>query len=346
LTTEVSIAIDAMSGDFGIDVSVPGTLQALRLNQSVSAFLIGDQKQVIPRLDHDLGLLPHSERESISSRLHVIHTESVVNMSDKPTRALRQKNDSSMAKALYLVKSGEAEGCVSAGNTGALMVLSRAILGMFAGIDRPAIIKQIPTSSGHTYILDLGANVDSQAEHLYQFGVMGSLLVEGLGISQSPKIALLNIGEEEYKGSECVKLAAQLFSENTNLNYVGYIEGDDIFFGSVNVIVCDGFVGNVALKTSEGLARFFTELLQLSFKGNAIRRMLGWLVKSVLRTVVKKIDPALHNGAVLLGVQGVVVKSHGATGINGFAEAIQMTINNARLKLPEKINLRLDELLI
>jgi glycerol-3-phosphate acyltransferase PlsX len=335
-----------MSGDSGLSVAVTASLESLHIHSDLHLYLVGDRSKVESEIQAQICEFYPSLRDSFISRISVVHADDVVSMEDKPTLALRQKTTSSMAKALHLVKTGEAAGCVTAGNTGALMVLSRSILGMLPGIDRPAITKRIPTPMGATFILDLGANVDCHAEHLYQFGVMGSLLCESLGHCTRPRIALLNVGVENNKGNEQVRLASQMLQANAALNFVGYVEGHDIFTGYTDVIVCDGFVGNVALKTSEGLANLFITLFKRSFQKNIYMKFLGFMVSPVLKRIFKRIDPSNHNGAILLGVQGVVVKSHGAASAAAFSEAIQLAVKETQYRVAENINKRLDELLI
>ena len=244
-----------------------------------------------------------------------------------------------MRVAINLVKQGEADACVSAGNTGALMATSRFVLKTLPGIDRPAICTMLPTVRGYTRVLDLGANVDSKAEHLLQFAVMGSVLASVNGIDH-PRVGLLNIGEEDIKGNEQVKEAAQLLAAS-DLNYVGFVEGDGIFLENVDVVVCDGFVGNVALKSSEGVAKLIRHYMTQEFQRNLLTRLAGLIALPVLRAFGHKIDPRRYNGASLLGLQGIVVKSHGGADALAFANAIQVAMLEAERKVPQQINTHL-----
>ncbi len=260
-------------------------------------------------------------------------------MDESPAQALRAKKDSSMRVAINLVKQGEADACVSAGNTGALMATARFVLKTLPGIDRPAICTTLPTVHGHTRMLDLGANVDSKAEHLLQFAVMGSVLATVNGIDQ-PRVGLLNIGEEDIKGNEQVKEAVRLLAAS-DLHYIGFVEGDGIFLDEVDVVVCDGFVGNVALKSSEGVAKLIRHYMTQEFKRNPLTRLAGLVALPVLRALGRKIDPRRYNGASLLGLQGIVVKSHGGADALAFANAIQVAMLEAERKVPQQIDAHL-----
>lgn len=241
-----------------------------------------------------------------------------------------------MRVAADLVKAGQADAAVSAGNTGALMAISRFVLKTLPGIDRPAIASTLPTMKGHTYMLDLGANVDCAPEHLLQFGIMGAMLATALEHDQRPSVGLLNIGEEEIKGNEVVKRAGELL-RNSGLNFIGNVEGDDIYKGTVDVVVCDGFVGNVALKTSEGLARMVGIFLRQEFSRNLLTKMAGLVAMPVLKAFKFRLDPRRYNGASLLGLRGVVVKSHGSADSFAFRHALEQAAEAARERLPEKI---------
>ena len=249
-----------------------------------------------------------------------------------------------MAVALQLVKEGRAQACVSAGNTGALMLLSRSILRTHPGVDRPAIVKLIPSLTNRCYVLDLGANVDCSAEHLCQFAMMGSALVEALEGKALPRVALLNVGEEDIKGNEQVRLASRMLAESDLVNYVGYIEGGDIFKTIADVVVCDGFVGNVALKSGEGVVEMVVGLVQHSFQYNWYSRLVGFLALPVIQRVKKVLAPSRHNGASLIGLQATVIKSHGNADERGFRSAIEQAISEAKRGVPEMINARLDEI--
>ncbi|EKD70385.1 MAG: hypothetical protein ACD_46C00547G0001 [uncultured bacterium] len=274
------------------------------------------------------------------------HASQTVEMDELPSLALRTKKDSSMRVAVNLVKEGKAQACVSAGNTGALMATARFVLKTLPGIDRPAIISTMPTSNPNKNMrmLDLGANVDSSADILMQFAIMGSVLVSAIENIPSPKVYLLNIGEEEIKGNEQVKQTAQLLSATKLINYAGYIEGDAIYAGDADVVVCDGFVGNVALKTTEGVAILIGNLIKQSFMQNWLTKLAGLIAKPVLKKLVKRIDPSRYNGATLIGLQGVVIKSHGGASVNGFAHAIKEAIMNAEKNIPELIRHKVEEI--
>lgn len=318
-----------MGGDFGPRVTIPATLNALKQYPLLSAKLVGHTEAITPyltRLSSD-----------IACRLDVVHAPDTISMSEKPSRTLRNGQESSMYKALKLVSEGEAQACVSAGNTGALMVLGRYILRMLPGIDRPAIISSIPTALGHCYILDLGANVDCSAEHLLQFAIMGSVMVEAVDGIDKPTVGLLNIGQEEVKGNEQVKLASRLIEEKGGLNYIGYVEGDELYKGKADIVVCDGFVGNIALKSSEGLARLIGQKFQDSFKRGIYRRFLAFLASPVLNELKKQIDPSRRNGASLLGLQGIVIKSHGAANEKCFGFALDQAVAEIAQNVPNKI---------
>ncbi|MEQ1668027.1 MAG: phosphate acyltransferase PlsX, partial [Sulfuriferula sp.] len=274
------------------------------------------------------------------TRLRIHHASEVVGMDESPALAMRNKKDSSMRVAINLVKAGEAGACVSAGNTGALMATARFVLKMLPGIERPAIASELPTIKGRTFVLDLGANVDCTAEHLLQFGIMGAMLVSALDQRDAPSVGLLNIGEEEIKGNDVVKQAAELL-RHSGLNFYGNIEGDDIYKGTTDVVVCDGFVGNVALKTSEGLAKMISTMLREEFNRNVITKIAGLIALPVLKAFKKRVDPRRYNGATLLGLRGVVVKSHGGADRYAFEHAIRQAArevqNNVQQRITEKM---------
>lgn len=261
-------------------------------------------------------------------------------MHDPVATALRIKKDSSLRVMVNLVKEGRADAAVSAGNTGALMAVSRFVLKTLPGIERPAIATALPTLRGHSYVLDLGANVDCAPEHLLQFGIMGAMLVSALEHKERPTVGLLNIGEEDIKGNEVVKRAGELFKDS-GLNFIGNVEGDDIYKGTADVIVCDGFVGNVALKTSEGLARMISTFLREEFARNPLTRLAGLIALPVLKSFKARVDPRRYNGASLLGLKGVVVKSHGSADSFAFRHALEQAAEAARQRLPEKIVARM-----
>jgi glycerol-3-phosphate acyltransferase PlsX len=267
-------------------------------------------------------------------------------MDERPSHALRNKQDSSMAVAMMLVAEGRADACVSAGNTGALMMLGRSILKMFPGIDRPAITKLFPSQGGGCFVLDLGANVDCTAEHLLQFALMGQSLAHAIKGVERPRVALLNVGGESIKGNEQVRLAATLFEQCEAINYVGFAEGGDIFRAVADVIVCDGFVGNVALKSAEGAAKIILNGVRNFFAESWYTRLLARLVTPLIAKGLRQLDPETHNGAMFLGLQGVLVKSHGAATVASFEHAIDLAAQEARVNLPGLIAARLDEMLV
>ncbi len=321
----ITIAIDAMGGDHGLSVVIPACLRAVQNNPDLKLLLVGDQAQVIKHLKKN--------GSSINNQISVVHASETVAMDELPSHALRNKKDSSMRVAINLVKEGKAQACVSAGNTGALMATARFVLKTLPGIDRPAIIAELPTMHGRTRVMDLGANIDSCAEHLFQFAVMGSALIRALDGKNAPKIGLLNIGVEEIKGNDQVKRTAHMLSECKLLNYVGYVEGDHFYSGEVDLVVCDGFVGNVALKASEGLAKLMISVLKESFLQNWWAKLVGLMARPALAHLKKRMDPARYNGASLLGLNGIVVKSHG--GANEFA--FQFAVEEAVLQVKSNV---------
>ena len=318
---DVTVAIDCMGGDHGVRVTVPAAVEWSRRDAGSSFVLVGLQEQILAELQR-AGTVP-------GDRLRVHHASEVVGMDEPPANALRGKKDSSMRVAIDLVKSGEAQACVSAGNTGALMAISRFVLKTLPGIDRPAIATMLPTLKGHTHILDLGANVDCTAEHLLQFGIMGAELVASVEHKPRPTVGLLNIGEEDIKGNEVVKEAALLLRAS-GLNFHGNVEGDDIYKGTTDVVVCDGFVGNVALKTSEGLAQMLATYLREEFRKNLFTKMLGLVAMPVIKAFKDRVDHRRYNGASLLGLRGVVIKSHGSADAFAFGFAIEHAVNEVR----------------
>ena len=335
---DVTIAIDAMGGDHGPTVSVPAAIKALSSYPNLRLILVGDEVAL---------KLALKSRKYDSSRLRIQHASQSVEMDELPSQALRNKKDSSMRVAVNLVKEEQARACVSAGNTGALMATARFVLKTLPGVDRPAIISTFPTYLKHKKMrmLDLGANVDSSAENLVQFAVMGSVLASAVENITDPKVYLLNIGEEEIKGNEQVKRTAQLLSQLKCINYVGYIEGDAIYTGDADVVVCDGFVGNVALKTTEGVSRFVSKLITEAFMQNLLTKLAGWLVKPVLKPFIKHIDPAQYNGATLIGLRGTVIKSHGSANVRSFTHAIYEAMLGVEKNIPERIQHEVEQLL-
>lgn len=334
--TTTTIALDAMGGDHGPGVVVPAALQALASHPGLTLILVGDESA----LQDELGR--HAKESPARLRIH--HASQVVSMDDLPSHALRNKKDSSMRVAINLVKEGVAQACVSAGNTGALMATARFVLKTLPGIDRPAILTALPTIRGQSYVLDLGANIDSGAENLYQFAVMGSVLAQTAGEIDAPSIGLLNIGEEEIKGNEAIKEASRLLRES-GLNYVGFIEGDDIYKGTVDVVVCDGFIGNVALKSSEGVAKMISHYMREEFKRNVFTRLVGLIAMPVLRAFRARIDPRRYNGASLVGLRGIVIKSHGSADVFAYSHAIHQAVLETGKNVPGRIHEQLSSML-
>lgn len=307
-----------MGGDHGLNVVIPACIRAAKKNPDLNIILVGVQDKVSACLKKH-GVLS-------SKQLSIAHASEVVGMDELPSHALRNKKDSSMRVAINLVKEGNAQACVSAGNTGALMATARYVLKTLPGIDRPAIVSELPTMKGKTWVIDLGANVDSCAEHLFQFAVMGSALIQAIENKPKPKIALLNIGVEEIKGNDQVKRTAHMLAECSVMNYVGYVEGDHFYSGDVDLVVCDGFVGNVALKASEGIAKLLLNLLKESFNRNWLTKISGLIALPALNHLKKRLDPSRYNGASMLGLNGIVIKSHGGADELGFEFAIEQAV--------------------
>ena len=328
----VTIAIDCMGGDHGPVVTVPAALSFLRSRPAANVILVGQEEVILPLLG--------AAQSEFGARLRLRPASQVVTMDDPPAIAMRNKKDSSMRVAVDLVKTGEASAAVSAGNTGALMAISRFVLKTLPGIDRPAIASILPSMTGHTYVLDLGANVDCSAEHLLQFGVMGSSLVAAIEHKERPSVGLLNIGEEAIKGNDVVKEAGELLRAS-GLNFYGNVEGNDIYEGTVDVVVCDGFVGNVALKTSEGLAQMFGAFLKQEFSRSPLTKLMALLAMPVLKRFKQRVDHRQYNGAPLLGLRGVVLKSHGSADVVAFANALARAADAASNRLIERISERM-----
>jgi glycerol-3-phosphate acyltransferase PlsX len=330
------IAIDVMGGDVGPEVIIAAALRSASEYPDLELELVGD-RQLIERT---IG-----ERQADQSRILVCHAPQVVEMGEKPALALRHKRQSSMHFAIGKVKSREVDACVSSGNTGALMAIGRHLLKMLSGIDRPAIIKAMPSTRGRCYLLDLGANINCEVENLIQFAAMGSLMCGAVESISEPSVGLLNIGEEAIKGGEQINVAAGLLRDNDLLNFIGFVEGDAIYQSGADVIVCDGWVGNVALKTSEGLAKFVAHLIHEAFEQNVATRTAALIANPVLTRLRSKLEPEQYNGATLLGLRGIVVKSHGNTTEEGFHKAIEVAIKEAEQDIPNLIANRLDEIL-
>ncbi|MCX7071855.1 MAG: phosphate acyltransferase PlsX [Gammaproteobacteria bacterium] len=328
MTAPVLLALDAMSGDHGHRIVVDAALRALDEHPQLSLILVGDEAVLARELA--------AHRRSQESRIRLQHATQVVAMDELPSKALRGKKDSSMRVAVDLVKSGQAQAAVSAGNTGALMAIAKFVLKTLPGIDRPAIISPMPTVSGATHVLDLGANASCSAEQLFQFAVMGSALVTALHGVERPRVALLNIGEEEIKGNEMIKQAAVLIA-GSKLHYTGFIEGDGIFLHPVDVVVCDGFVGNVALKAGEGVAKLVTHFMREEFTRDWLTKAVALIARSVLRQLARRMDPRRYNGASLVGLNGTVIKSHGGADALAFANAIEVALRAVQNNVPARI---------
>jgi len=338
--TAITIAIDCMGGDFGPPVLIPSACEALAKYPHLSLLLVGLPERIEPELVK-LG-------NRFGDRIAIIKATQTIHMSEKPSQALRKKKDSSMAVALKTVADGKAQACVSAGNTGALMALSRFILKMIPGVDRPAITTAIPTEKGHTRLIDLGANVDCSAAHLYQFALMGSAMVSAIDNIAKPKVGLLNIGSEAIKGNEQTRETSELLEKCHFLNYTGYVEGNDVFRGIADIVVCDGFVGNVLLKGSEGIARMLGKRLQKEFERNILTRLLSVIVMPVLKAFKNRVNPDQYNGASFIGLQGIVIKSHGAANqhatLAAIEEAIKEVENNVPTIIKDKLEHQLEQM--
>jgi glycerol-3-phosphate acyltransferase PlsX len=331
----IAIALDCMGGDHGAHVTVPAAASFLSHNPEAGVILVGEEKVLHEEM----------KRAGLSSdpRARVQHASEVVAMDEAVSVALRGKRDSSMRKAVDLVKSGVADACVSAGNTGALMAISRFVLKMLPGVERPAIASMMPTRRGRTCILDLGANVDCTPVDLLQFAVMGAVLFGVVEQIERPSVGLLNIGEEEIKGNDVVKQAAELL-KTSGLNFVGNVEGDDIYKGTTDVIVCDGFVGNVFLKSSEELARMLRDYLREEFTRNWFTKLCGLIALPVINHFRRRVDPRQYNGASLLGLRGIVVKSHGSADSFAFEVAVKRAWDEARSGIIQRISERMPDL--
>jgi len=333
----LTIALDVMGGDHGPDVVLPAALRFLKKRDDFRLLLVGD-RDVIEAGLKQLGAADNA-------RVDIQHASQTVEMDELPSRALRFKKDSSMRVAIDMVKEGRAQACVSAGNTGALMATARFVLKTLPGIDRPAICTSLPSITGHTWMLDLGANIDSSAQHLFQFGLMGAVLARAVDGNPSPKVGLLNIGEEEMKGNDTIREAAALLAASP-LNYVGFVEGDDIYTGKVDVVACDGFVGNISLKSTEGAAKLIYHFIKREFTRNVFTRLAALVAMPVLKAFQKQVDPRRYNGASLLGLRGSVIKSHGGADALAFSSAIEVAAVVVERNVPELISSQLQSAMV
>jgi glycerol-3-phosphate acyltransferase PlsX len=331
--TNSTLSLDAMSGDLGAEVVVRAAAATLDKYSDIDLLLVGDQTELSDLVTRFVG---------DNARLRIVHASEVVTMSEPPADALRRKKDSSMRVAINLVKNGEADGCVSSGNTGALMSIAKFVLKTQPGIDRPAFITELPAIGGSIHMLDLGANAQASAEQLFQFAMMGSIVRSDFQGIERPRIALLNIGAEDIKGNDTVREAAALLQDST-LNYVGFIEGNDLFSGKADVVVTDGFTGNVALKTIEGAIGLVKHFLKQAFTRSWSSKLQALLASSVLKALSVEVDPRNYNGATLVGLNGIVIKSHGGADSVGFQHAIDTAIVEVRNQLPRQIGSLLEK---
>jgi len=328
----ITLAVDAMGGDHGPSVTIPASINALSKYDQLHIILVGDKELIQTELQ---------KNKYTNTRLSIQHASEVVEMDESPQSALKNKKDSSMRVAINLIKEEKVQACVSAGNTGALMATARYVLKMLPGIDRPAIASSLPSQKGTTYMLDLGANTDCTAENLLQFAVMGAMLVSSVTGNPKPSIGLLNIGSEDIKGNEVVKQAGELL-RRSHLNFYGNVEGNDIFKGTTDVVVCDGFVGNVALKSAEGIAQLMGRFLTQEFKRNWITKSMAFVSLLVLNRFKKRLDPRRYNGASFLGLKGIVIKSHGGADSYSFFYAIRTAIEESKNNVLENIQKQLE----
>lgn len=320
-----------MGGDYGPSVVIPAAIAAIKRRRNLHLLLVGDEAKITAEL------AAHGAQQNDS--LRICHASEVVGMDEQPALALRSKKDSSMRVAINLVKQSEAQACVSAGNTGALMATAHFVLKTLPGVHRPAIIAEMPTMNAekNVRVLDLGANVDSSAEQLMQFAVMGSVVSHAVDNIERPKVGLLNVGAEQIKGNELVKCTDALLKQHNTINYIGYVEGDDIYKGNVDIVVCDGFVGNIALKTSEGCAKLIAHILREAFTRNWFTKLSALFAIQVLKRVRKRFDPSRYNGASLVGLNGTVIKSHGGANATSFGYAIDEAVSEVTQTVSEQI---------
>ena len=336
MSQPIHLSIDAMGGDQGSRLVVQATFAYLKAHSDVTVTLVGDRDVIQPLLESQ------NVDKALRSRVALLHAEETVDMADKASDVLRTKKTSSMWQAVNLVAEEKADACVSGGNTGAFMAIGCKLVKTFDGIRRPAICKRIPTSQGYSVLLDLGANINCSAEQLVQFAVMGAALAE-LGGIKAPSVALLNIGTERSKGGEEIQLAAQALNKRGDIKYAGFVEGHNLYSGEFNVIVCDGLIGNVALKVSEGAVNFVLSSLAQTFKRSVWHSLIGWLAKPVLRNWRRLFTTSRYNGAALLGLRRTLVKSHGGADQLGFEQALDTAVQQVRQRIPQRIESSLSE---
>jgi len=333
------IALDAMGGDLGPHISLLAAKKTLQEYPTLSLTIVGTREKLIPLLNQ-YQLFDHP-------RISFVHAPNVISMEDHPVYVLRHTANSSMHVALKLVADGEADACVSAGNTGALMLLAKQALKTLPSVSRPALVSALPNNcSGHTYLLDLGANLQCDSDTLFNFAVMGSVLCENVEQVAKPTVALLNVGKENNKGNDIIKRAAALLSENKYINYVGFIEANELFSNKADVVVTDGFSGNIALKSYEGMGRVFLQQLNKAVNTNFYSKLLGKLLAPMLKNHFKHLHPDMYNGASLIGLRGIVVKSHGSANEVAFAYAIEQAVKEIQWQIPNSISNRLETVLL
>ncbi|MFC6440038.1 phosphate acyltransferase PlsX [Bowmanella sp. JS7-9] len=333
--SKLTIALDVMGGDYGPPVTIPAAVLAVQQCPNLHLILCGDQTQIDAQL--------RKAKFTQTDQLEIIHCSQVVTMDEKPASTLRKKPDSSMRRALELVETGEADACVSAGNTGALLTNAYYVLKTLAGINRPALVSALPTFSDRkVFLLDLGANVNCDSEILFQYAVMGSVLAEQVEGMVNPRVALLNVGEEQIKGNDTVKNAAQLLSEAPGINFIGYVEGNDIFSDKADVVVADGFTGNIALKACEGFATLVLNEVKSASAESFFTRLMAKMALPLLKRIYSRVNPDQYNGASLLGLRGIVVKSHGNAQVDAFLYAIRVAMREVDQQVPNKIKHKLE----
>lgn len=334
-----TLAIDCMGGDFGPSVIIPAALEALQQHTDLIVYLVGDSSQIN-------SYIPSSLSNSIVNRIRIEHTSQVIAMDEKPSQAIRSKPDSSMRLSLELVRDGLANACISAGNTGALMALATILIRTLPGVERPAIVAELPNRlGGTTHMLDLGANIEATADQLVSFALMGHVVSQAIDGNYNPSIALLNIGEEAIKGKQVIKQAAKLLKQQSDINFKGFIEANHIYDGNIDVIVCDGFTGNNVLKACEGITRFLYDQLKAEFSRNWRSKLVAALTKPVIKSFQRRINPDQYNGASLLGLREIVIKSHGAADSKATLCAINKAISEIERQVPQGIQYKMSRLL-